>query len=81
VEEPLKADVVDLRVFGEYTIEETAAALSVSTGTVKRHWLSAAPGCSGRYAATGSERSLPALCSKPKQNDHEHIVASAHLLV
>ena len=40
-EEPQKAQVVDLRVFGEYTIEETAEALGVSTGTVKRHWISA----------------------------------------
>jgi DNA-directed RNA polymerase specialized sigma24 family protein len=37
----VKAQVVDLRVFGEYTIEETAAALGISTGTVKRHWVSA----------------------------------------
>ncbi len=40
-EEPQKARVVDLRVFGEYTIEETADALGISTGTVKRHWVSA----------------------------------------
>ncbi len=41
VEEPLKAQVVDLRVFGEYTLEETAVALGISTGTVKRNWTSA----------------------------------------
>jgi RNA polymerase sigma factor (TIGR02999 family) len=40
-EQPQKAQVVDLRVFGEYTIEETAHALGISTGTVKRHWIAA----------------------------------------
>lgn len=40
-EEPVKAQVVDLRVFGDYSIEETAEALGISTGTVKRHWISA----------------------------------------
>lgn len=40
-EEPLKAQVVDLRVFGDFSIEETAEALGISTGTVKRYWISA----------------------------------------
>ena len=40
-EEQLKAQVVDLRVFGDYSIEETAEALGISTGTVKRYWISA----------------------------------------
>jgi DNA-directed RNA polymerase specialized sigma24 family protein len=38
--EPVKAQVVDLRVFGEYTIDETAQALGISTGSVKRYWIS-----------------------------------------
>lgn len=38
-EEPLKAQVVDLRVFGDYGIEETAEALGISTGSVKRYWI------------------------------------------
>jgi RNA polymerase sigma factor (TIGR02999 family) len=40
-EQPLKAQIVDLRVFGQYTVEETADALGISTRTVKRHWISA----------------------------------------
>jgi RNA polymerase sigma factor (TIGR02999 family) len=33
-----KGQVVELRFFGGLSIEETAAALGVSTGTVKREW-------------------------------------------
>lgn len=40
-EEPLKAQVVDLRVFGDYSLDETAEALGISTGSVKRYWISA----------------------------------------
>jgi RNA polymerase sigma factor (TIGR02999 family) len=39
--EPRKAQVVDLRAFGGYSLEETAEALGISTGTVKRCWISA----------------------------------------
>ncbi|MFN0138316.1 MAG: sigma-70 family RNA polymerase sigma factor [Phycisphaerae bacterium] len=35
---PEKARVVELRVFGGCTIEETAEALGISTATVERHW-------------------------------------------
>jgi RNA polymerase sigma factor (TIGR02999 family) len=35
---PEHAKVVDLRYFGGFTIEETADALEISTGTVKRYW-------------------------------------------
>jgi RNA polymerase sigma factor (TIGR02999 family) len=41
IEEPLKSQVVELRVFGGLTIEETAEALGISTGSVKRYWTSA----------------------------------------
>lgn len=37
----VKRQVVELRYFGGLTIEETAAVLKMSTGTVKRHWTSA----------------------------------------
>ncbi|MCG3126992.1 MAG: hypothetical protein CHACPFDD_01848 [Phycisphaerae bacterium] len=33
-----KARVVELRVFGGCTIEETAEALGISTASVERHW-------------------------------------------
>lgn len=36
--DPDQARVVELRFFGGLSIEETAAALGVSTGTVKREW-------------------------------------------
>jgi RNA polymerase sigma factor (TIGR02999 family) len=35
---PQHAQVVNLRYFGGLTIEETAYALNLSTGTVKRYW-------------------------------------------
>lgn len=35
---PEAAEVVLMRTFGGLTTEETAEALGVSTGTVKRHW-------------------------------------------
>lgn len=34
----LQAEIVELRFFGGLTVEETAAVLSVSPGTVKREW-------------------------------------------
>ena len=37
-EHPRKAQVVELRFFGGMTLEESAAALSVSVDTVKRDW-------------------------------------------
>jgi RNA polymerase sigma factor (TIGR02999 family) len=37
-ESPEYAKVVDLRYFGGFTIEETADALGISTGTVNRYW-------------------------------------------
>ena len=36
--DPRKAQVVELRYFGGLSVEETAAALQVSTGTVMRDW-------------------------------------------
>jgi RNA polymerase sigma factor (TIGR02999 family) len=36
-----QAKVVELRFFGGLSIEETASALEVSTGTVKRDWVTA----------------------------------------
>jgi RNA polymerase sigma-70 factor, ECF subfamily len=33
-----KSQVVELRVFGGMSIEETAGALRISIGTVKRDW-------------------------------------------
>lgn len=35
------ADVVELRYFGGYTIDETAAALDLSVSTIKREWATA----------------------------------------
>ena len=40
-EEPVKSQVVELRFFGGLSIEETAEALGISTGSVKRYWTSA----------------------------------------
>lgn len=37
-QDELKANVVKLRYFAGLTIEQTAAALSISEPTVKRHW-------------------------------------------
>lgn len=39
--DPVKRQVVELRGIGGLTIDETAEALQVSTGTVKRYWTSA----------------------------------------
>ena len=36
--DPRKEQVVELRYFGGLSVEETAAALQVSTGTVMRDW-------------------------------------------
>jgi RNA polymerase sigma factor (TIGR02999 family) len=36
--DPAAARVVELRFFGGLTVEETAEALGISTGTVKREW-------------------------------------------
>ena len=36
--DPLKAKIVKLRYFGGLTLEETAAALALSTASVGRHW-------------------------------------------
>jgi DNA-directed RNA polymerase specialized sigma24 family protein len=41
--DPRKAAVVELRFFGGLTVEETAAALSVSPETVLRDWRLAKP--------------------------------------
>ncbi len=38
---PRKGQVVELRFFGGLSIEETAAALEISTDTVKREWRTA----------------------------------------
>jgi RNA polymerase sigma factor (TIGR02999 family) len=37
-DDPRKARIVDLRYFAGFTAEETAAALGLSVGTVKRDW-------------------------------------------
>jgi RNA polymerase sigma factor (TIGR02999 family) len=36
--DPQQLSIVELRLFGGFTIEETADALELSSGTVKRHW-------------------------------------------
>jgi RNA polymerase sigma factor (TIGR02999 family) len=36
--DPQKARVVELRLFGGFSVAETAGRLGVSTATVKRHW-------------------------------------------
>ena len=36
--DPVKARVVELRYFGDLSVEETARALDISAATVKRHW-------------------------------------------
>ena len=36
--DPAQARVVELRFFGGLTVEETAAVMGISTGTVKREW-------------------------------------------
>ena len=36
--DPGQARIIELRFFGGLTIEETAAALSLSSGTIKREW-------------------------------------------
>jgi RNA polymerase sigma factor (sigma-70 family) len=33
-----QARIVELRFFGGLTVEETADAMTISPGTVKRHW-------------------------------------------
>ncbi|MBT2324192.1 sigma-70 family RNA polymerase sigma factor [Variovorax paradoxus] len=39
--DPRQAKIVELRYFGGLSIEETAGAMSISTATVKRDWLTA----------------------------------------
>jgi RNA polymerase sigma factor (sigma-70 family) len=36
-----QSQVVELRYFGGFDVEETAAVLGISAGTVKREWRSA----------------------------------------
>lgn len=36
--DPVKARIVELRFFGDLSVEETARALELSPATVKRHW-------------------------------------------
>jgi RNA polymerase sigma factor (TIGR02999 family) len=36
--DPVKARVVELRYFGDLSVDETARALDLSSATVKRHW-------------------------------------------
>ena len=36
--DPQKARVVELRLFGGFSVAETAGRLGISTATVKRHW-------------------------------------------
>ena len=37
--DPQQGRIVELRYFGGLTIEETAAVMQLSTGTVKRDWV------------------------------------------
>ena len=39
--DPRQGQIVELRFFGGLTIEETAEALNISPGTVKREWATA----------------------------------------
>jgi RNA polymerase sigma-70 factor, ECF subfamily len=36
--DPVKSRLLEMRIFGEMTIEATAEALEISPATVKRHW-------------------------------------------
>jgi len=36
--DPIKAQIVDLKYFGGFSVEEIAAMLEISTPTVKRYW-------------------------------------------
>lgn len=36
--DPVKARIVELRFFGDLSVDETARALALSPATVKRHW-------------------------------------------
>jgi RNA polymerase sigma factor (TIGR02999 family) len=36
--DPVKARVVEMRYFGDLSVEETARALGLSPATIKRHW-------------------------------------------
>ena len=36
--DPQKARVVELRLYGGFSVAETASLLAISTATVKRHW-------------------------------------------
>ncbi|MCW5964650.1 MAG: RNA polymerase subunit sigma-70 [Bryobacterales bacterium] len=36
--EPVKARIVEMRYFGDLSVEETGRALGISPATVKRHW-------------------------------------------
>jgi DNA-directed RNA polymerase specialized sigma24 family protein len=36
--DPLKARIVDLRFFADFSVDATAAALGISPSSVKRHW-------------------------------------------
>jgi RNA polymerase sigma-70 factor (ECF subfamily) len=39
--DPRQSQIVELRYFGGLTVEETAAVVGVSVGTIKREWRSA----------------------------------------
>lgn len=54
-----QAQVVELRFFGGLTIDETAAVLQISTGTVKRDWVVARAWLYRELAATASPGGAP----------------------
>jgi RNA polymerase sigma factor (TIGR02999 family) len=57
--DPDQARIIELRFFGGLTIEETAAALSVSTGTVKREWAVAKGWLFRELTGNGASRPSP----------------------
>jgi RNA polymerase sigma factor (TIGR02999 family) len=56
--DPGQARIIELRFFGGLTIEETAAALSLSSGTIKREW-AIAKGWLLRELTAGDGRAEP----------------------
>lgn len=55
--DPGQARIIELRFFGGLTIEETAAALSVSAATIKREWAVAKGWLFRELTRTGGPRS------------------------
>ena len=55
-ESPDVAEVVRLRFYAGLTIEETAAAMELSTATVKRHWTAARAWLTRELLSSGTGR-------------------------